>query len=813
MINIPHYLYNPPASSTNSSSGPSKQYHQSPPVNLSQQDLHGPPLNVTSFPAPEGNYTLRQDFNVDPAFNVGLQQQERDAIKEIKIGISVVTVKVAGSGTEVDDLFISSETDKSKSNEGSNIDTNAGVGLSDLMYASDSSLPSTTSTEEVPSSNTSALSSRASSSASLSNSLNNPSRLRKSFTQIQSKTFSASFNGQSESQQTSVTFASSSVVSQTTNQSMLTTTSNTIVTSTTSSISNTTATSSTSLLSSIFSSSSQKHIRQNRPKARTQKPKVKSLLNKSTSQFISKLVTLDHLSHSLNSNSSVSNRTVTYVLDKEQSSSNSSTNPPVLRRKGSKDIERKGKSSVDLGDHSGPTSTVDSTVGDAGGVGVEQRRKGKEYSWLFMNLGKSFVWLDYTGEIKIPYSRLYFQKSIPTCHDINLLTRSSHHLDICMGFKTGDVIWFDPVNAKYIRMNKIGTIHPYAVTHIAWLPGSESLFLASFMDGTLIMFDKDRDDHEVVNSKESKDGKEYKEKEKNEPKEVSEGDRKVIDATNDQSHMKQTNENDNGNLNAYVNGSSDLGWDFDEKSDAIFNVYRPLKSHKYNPLSIWKVSKKPITKFAFSPDCQHVAIAGLDGILRVIDYTNERLVDVWKSYFGGILALGWSGDGKYILTGSQDDLVTIYSFRERRIVARCRGHTSFVTGVSFDPYKCDEKNYRFGSVGEDGKLILWEFSAKALGKPKSTASLRRSSLVSTNSYTFPPREPSQTVNRSESISTVKNQNQLNIHPLAGKNEVPYLEPVMIQPIEMDPLSSIVFTSEGIVTSCRNGRVKIWCRPS
>ncbi|CAG8821567.1 4424_t:CDS:2, partial [Dentiscutata erythropus] len=105
--------------------------------------------------------------------------------------------------------------------------------------------------------------------------------------------------------------------------------------------------------------------------------------------------------------------------------------------------------------------------------------------------------------------------------------------------------------------------------------------------------------------------------------------------------------------------------------------------------------------FAFSPDCQHVAIVSMEGCLRIIDFVKE------------------TPDGRYILTGGQDDLVTIWAFREQRIVARCQGHQSWVTAVSFDPWRCDERNYRFGSVGEDTKLLLWDFSVNALHKPKS----------------------------------------------------------------------------------------------
>lgn len=79
----------------------------------------------------------------------------------------------------------------------------------------------------------------------------------------------------------------------------------------------------------------------------------------------------------------------------------------------------------------------------------------------------------------------------------------------------------------------------------------------------------------------------------------------------------------------------------------------------------------------------------------------------------------WSPDGKYVVTGGQDDLVSIWSFDERRIVARCEGHHSWVSSVAFDPWLCDERTYRFGSVGNDCRLLLWDFSVGMLHKPKA----------------------------------------------------------------------------------------------
>jgi WD40 repeat protein len=83
----------------------------------------------------------------------------------------------------------------------------------------------------------------------------------------------------------------------------------------------------------------------------------------------------------------------------------------------------------------------------------------------------------------------------------------------------------------------------------------------------------------------------------------------------------------------------------------------------------------------------------------------------------------WSPDGKYVLTGGQDDLVSIWSLAERRIVARCPGHHSWVTAVAFDPWRCDDRNYRFGSVGEDRRLLLWDFNVGMLHRPKAVCAI------------------------------------------------------------------------------------------
>lgn len=90
--------------------------------------------------------------------------------------------------------------------------------------------------------------------------------------------------------------------------------------------------------------------------------------------------------------------------------------------------------------------------------------------------------------------------------------------------------------------------------------------------------------------------------------------------------------------------------------------------------------------------------------------TRNRLVDLFYSYYGGLTCVCWTPDGKYILTGGQDDLISIWSKADSALVARCQGHDSWVSSVAVDPWRCDDRNYRFGSVGDDGRLCLWDFN-------------------------------------------------------------------------------------------------------
>jgi catabolite repression protein CreC len=102
-----------------------------------------------------------------------------------------------------------------------------------------------------------------------------------------------------------------------------------------------------------------------------------------------------------------------------------------------------------------------------------------------------------------------------------------------------------------------------------------------------------------------------------------------------------------------------------------------------NPVSHWKVSKRSVVgmypidglgwewalisiDFVFSPDVKYVAAISEDGCLRVIDalaeqyalpcvfspsveYRITRLVDCYAAYFGSLACVAWSPDGRFII--------------------------------------------------------------------------------------------------------------------------------------------------------------------
>ena len=220
-----------------------------------------------------------------------------------------------------------------------------------------------------------------------------------------------------------------------------------------------------------------------------------------------------------------------------------------------------------------------------------------------------------------------------------------------------------------------------------------------------------------------------------------------------------------------------------------FAVHTCKSKQARNPLQRWTVGHGTLNEFAFSPDGKHLASVSQDGFLRVFGFDGAELYGSMKSYFGGLLCVCWSPDGHYVVAGGEDDLVTVWSFADCRVIARGHGHKSWVSVVAFDQCTTNigtdgdapaefsgsdddfqdqqhfgggcrgreransaqshlskrnstdgrglSGSYRFGSVGQDTQLCLWDLTEDIL-YPLPLSRTRTHTNVMSATTTNPP---------------------------------------------------------------------------
>lgn len=196
-----------------------------------------------------------------------------------------------------------------------------------------------------------------------------------------------------------------------------------------------------------------------------------------------------------------------------------------------------------------------------------------EGAFAFANVNRAFLWVDLSSPHKVEnLTKILFTKAHALCHDVNPLTISASHIDVIMGFATGDIIWYEPMSQKYSRLNKGNMVNTFPISDIKWLPQSENLFMAGHSDGSIVIYDKDKEDVPFVPEEDvapPRDGR---------------------------------------------------------KMPPRLQVKKSYLSQnqKTNPVAVWKVSNSKINRLVLSPNGVHLAVASEDGYLRIIDIHQEK---------------------------------------------------------------------------------------------------------------------------------------------------------------------------------------------
>ncbi|XP_076916630.1 uncharacterized protein LOC143576425 [Bidens hawaiensis] len=370
-------------------------------------------------------------------------------------------------------------------------------------------------------------------------------------------------------------------------------------------------------------------------------------------------------------------------------------------------------------------------------------------TYLIFNVGDAIFISDLNSQDKDPIKSIHFSNSNPICHAFDPDSKDGH--DLLIGLSCGDVYsvslrqQLQDGGKKLVgaqHYNKDGCVNNSRCTSIAWVPNGDGIFIVAHADGNMYVYEKSKE------------------------------------------------------------GSGDPSFPV-IKDPTQFSVSHARYSK--NPISRWHICQGSINSIAFSSDGGYIATVGRDGYLRVFDFKTEQLVCGGKSYYGALLCCAWSLDGKYILTGGEDDLVQVWSMEERKIVAWGEGHSSWVSGVAFDSYWSAPNTdgtgenvvYRFGSVGQDTQVLLWDLEMDELVVPMRRAH-GGSPTMSTGSQSahWDQTYPAGT-----------------LRPAPSMRDVPKLSPLVVHRVHTEPLSGLIFTQECILTACREGHIKIWTRPN
>uniref|UniRef100_A0AAY4CI78 WD repeat-containing protein 20 n=1 Tax=Denticeps clupeoides TaxID=299321 RepID=A0AAY4CI78_9TELE len=461
------------------------------------------------------------------------------------------------------------------------------------------------------------------------------------------------------------------------------------------------------------------------------------------------------------------------------------------------------------------------------------------------------------ADLSKPIDKRIYKGTQPTCHDFNHLTATPESVSLLVGFSAGQVQLIDPIKKETSKLfNEERLIDKSRVTCVKWVPGSESLFLVAHSSGNMYLYNVEH----------------------------------TCGTTAPHYQLLKQGEN--------------------------YAVHTCKSKSTRNPLLKWMVGEGALNEFAFSPDGKFLACVSQDGFLRVFNFDAVELHGTMKSYFGGLLCVCWSPDGKYIVAGGEDDLVTVWSFVDCRVIARGHGHKSWVSVVAFDHYttsveeseplefsgsdedfqdqihfgrdranstqsRLSKRNstdsrplsvtYRFGSVGQDTQLCLWDLTEDILFPhlPLSRTRTHTNVMTATSppggagsgsggtNATPTPNNKTGAIDgaiatgvskfatlslherrerqhhekdhkRNHSMGHISSKSSDKLHLLAKTKtdpaktlgtllcprmeDVPLLEPLICKKIAHERLTVLIFLEDCVVTACQEGFICTWARP-
>lgn len=136
-----------------------------------------------------------------------------------------------------------------------------------------------------------------------------------------------------------------------------------------------------------------------------------------------------------------------------------------------------------------------------------------------------------------------------------------------------------------------------------------------------------------------------------------------------------------------------------------------------NPTTSWKIHHPPPNAFKggitmyntppkiialdFTVTGRHLGVALSSGYVLVFDWFEESMVACFRTHYGSPTCLRWTIDGRYLLSGGEDDLLCVWDpFVQRRCIMIGEGHDNFLTAIQVRPIQIEFEEDQAG--GTDG---------------------------------------------------------------------------------------------------------------